>query len=64
MHNKVTKIDDNKLNFSTKIVQIRTFAIYESVLKIFWDNAFVVRNSVFSTEYLAVIFRKRSHFEM
>ena len=33
-------------------------------MKIFWDEVFVVRNSVFSIQYSAVIFRKRSDFEM
>ena len=33
-------------------------------MKIFWDEVFVVSNSVFSIQYSAVIFRKRSDFEM
>ena len=33
-------------------------------MKIFWDEVFVVRNSIFSIQYSAVIFRKRSDFEM
>ena len=38
--------------------------MYESFLKIFWDEVFVVGHSVFSIQYSAVIFSKRSEFEI